>query len=95
MSATLDSEAAFTERSKQVGVEMDSRQIRDQEASRIALVFISLPCGTASKATERPIKTSLLAGRKQPLPLRTRDKPDQKDGLSHTDKVKTELANQF
>ena len=51
-------------------------QILSTEASRIAGVFISQPCGTASKARERPVKTSLLAGRKQPMPLRTKDKPD-------------------
>ena len=43
-------------------------QIISTEAARILLVFIILvfsspPCGTASKARERPIKTSLLAGR--------------------------------
>ena len=70
-------------------------QIITIEGSRIALVFISPPCGTASKARERPIKSSLLAGRNQPLPLRTKDKPDQKDGLCNTDKVKIELANQL
>ena len=70
-------------------------QILATEASRIALVFISPPCGTASKARERPIRSSLLGGRKQPEPLRSKEKPDQKDGLSNTDKVKTELANQL
>jgi hypothetical protein len=70
-------------------------QIISAEAARIVLVFISPPCGTASKARERPIKTSLLFGRKQPLPLRSADRPDQKDGLSGLDKFKTETANQL
>jgi len=58
------------------------------------MVFISPPCGTASKARERSVKTSLLFGQKQPEPLRTSGKPDQKDMLSGLDKAKTELANQ-
>ena len=70
-------------------------QIISAEAARIVLVFIAPPCGTASKARERPIKTSLLFGRKQPLPLRSADKPDQKDGLTGLDKYKTETANQL
>ena len=70
-------------------------QLLRSESKRIALVFISPPCGTASKARERPIKTSLLFGQKQPEPLRTSGKPDQKDILSGLDKVKTELANQL
>ena len=70
-------------------------QLLKSESKRIALVFISLPCGTASKARERPIKSSLLFGQKQPQPLRTAGKPDQKDMLSGLDKVKTELANQL
>ena len=43
-------------------------QLLRSESKRIALVFISAPCGTASKARERPIKTSLLFGQKQPEP---------------------------
>ena len=70
-------------------------QIISAEAGRIILVFISPPCGTASKARERPIKSSLLFGRKQPEPLRSSTKPDQKDGLSGLDKFKTEMANQL
>ena len=70
-------------------------QIISAEAARIILVFISPPCGTASKARGRTIKSSLLFGRKQPLPLRSADKPDQKDGLSGLDKFKTETANQL
>ena len=65
------------------------------ERDKLLLVFIAPPCGTASKARCRPIKTSLLRGRKAPVPLRTEAQPDGKDGLGHTDKVKTELANQL
>ena len=61
-------------------------QIISAESERILLVFISPPCGTASKARERPIKASLLFGQKQPMPLRSTDKPDQKDGLCGLDK---------
>ena len=70
-------------------------QIISAEAGRIILVFMSPPCGTASKARERPIKSSLLFGRKQPEPLRSSTRPDQKDGLSGLDKLKTEMANQL
>ena len=70
-------------------------QLIRSEAGRIALIFISPPCGTASKARERHIAHHLLAGKKQPVPLRSQDKPDQKDGLSGLDKVKTEMANQL
>ena len=70
-------------------------QIISAEAGRIILVFISPPCGTASKARERPIKSSLLFGKKQPEPLRSSSRPDQKDGLSGLDKFKTEMANQL
>eukprot|EP00435_Cladocopium_sp_Y103_P065100 s379_g27.t1 len=70
-------------------------QILSAERDRILLVFISPPCGTASKARERPIAAPLLDGRKQPVPLRSHDRPDQKDGLAGLDKFKTEMANQL
>jgi hypothetical protein len=69
-------------------------QIFRAGAGRIALVFISPPSGTASKARERPIKSSLLFGNKQPVPSRYADKSDQKD-LAGLDKFKTEMANQL
>ena len=65
------------------------------ERDRLLLVFIAPPCGTASRARGRPIKTSLLNGKKAPVPLRTDAQPDGKDNLSGNDKVKTELANQL
>ena len=65
------------------------------EKDKLLLVFIAPPCGTASRARGRPIKSSLLRGRKAPVPLRTDAQPDGKDGLCETDKLKTELANQL
>ena len=65
------------------------------ERDKLLLVFIAPPCGTASRARGRPIKTSLLRGRKAPRPLRTDAQPDGIDGLQRTDKLKTELANQL
>ena len=65
------------------------------EKDKLLLVFIAPPCGTASRARGRPIKPSLLQGRKAPQPLLTDDQPDGKDNLSGTDKLKTELANQL
>ena len=67
----------------------------EAEHDRICLVFVSPPCGTASRARSRPIKSSLLQGRKAPQPLRTDSHPDQKLGLKGLDKVKVELANQL
>ena len=65
------------------------------EQDRILMVFIAPPCGTASRARSRPIKSSLLKGRKQPVPLRSDDQPDGLDNLTGLDKIKTELANQL
>ena len=65
------------------------------ERERLLMVFIAPPCGTASRARGRPIKASLLRGRRAPDPLRTDAQPDGKSGLAHTDKLKTELANQL
>lgn len=65
------------------------------EAHRILLVFISPPCGTASRARERPIKSSLLRGRSPPRPLRSALQPDALDNLRSHDRMKVELANQL
>ncbi|CAL1147501.1 unnamed protein product [Cladocopium goreaui] len=43
----------------------------------------------------RPIKSSLLRGRKAPAPLRSDLQPDGLDNLEGLDKLKTELANQL
>ena len=69
--------------------------IIDAEKDKLLLVFIAPPCGTASRARGRPIKSSLLKGRKAPQPLRTDSQPDGKDNLTGTDKLKTEMANQL
>ena len=65
------------------------------EQDRLLMVFIAPPCGTASRARGRPIKASLLKGKKAPQPLRSDLQPDGKDNLTGTDKLKTELANQL
>ena len=65
------------------------------EKDRLLMIFVAPPCGTASRARSRPIKASLLRGRKQPVPLRSDDKPDGLDNLGGLDKLKTELANQL
>ena len=65
------------------------------ERDRLLMVFIAPPCGTASRARGRPIKSSLLNGRKAPQALRTDSQPDGKDNLTGVDKLKTELANQL
>eukprot|EP00435_Cladocopium_sp_Y103_P066264 s14_g28.t1 len=65
------------------------------EQDRILMIFIAPPCGTASRARGRPIKSSLLRGRKAPVPLRTDTQSDGKDNLRGTDKMKTEIANQL
>ena len=59
----------------------------------IAMVWMAPPCGTASKARERPLKHLEKLGMKVPQPLRSKEQPDQLDGLSGLDKIKTEAAN--
>ena len=49
------------------------------------------PCGTASKARERPLKHLEQLGLKVPKPLRSRDQPDQLDGLEVLTKSKQKL----
>ena len=69
--------------------------IIEAEKHRILMIFIAPPCGTASRARGRPIKSSLLRGRKAPAPLRSDLQPDGLDNLEGLDKLKTELANQL
>ena len=69
--------------------------IIEAEKHRIFMIFIAPPCGTASRARGRPIKSSLLRGRKAPAPLRSDLQPDGLDNLEGLDKLKTELANQL
>ena len=59
----------------------------------IAMVWMAPPCGTASKARERPWKHLERLGMKVPQPLRSKEQPAQLDGLSGIDKIKTEAAN--
>lgn len=59
----------------------------------IAMVWMAPPCGRASKARERPLKRLEQLGMKIPKPLRSKDQPDQLDGLGGVDKIKTEAAN--
>ena len=66
-------------------IDVLSRRLGD-----IAFVWAAPPCGTASKARERPIPDCSNA----PQPLRSQDCPDGLHGLGGIDKAKTELANQ-
>ena len=59
----------------------------------IAMVWMAPPCGTASKARERPLKHLEKLGMSIPKPLRSKEQPDQLDGLGGLNKVKTETAN--
>ncbi len=75
----------------------DASQLQDlleyirKDSSRIALIWVAPPCGTASRARERPIP-----GQKHcPKPLRSLVRPDALDGLSGVEKLKVELANQL
>lgn len=62
-------------------------------ASRIVLIHLAPPCGTASRARERKIKPFAKRGFKEPKPLRTDQHPDGIPGLQGKDKRKTEVAN--
>ena len=70
-------------------------EIIEKERDRIALLFISPPCGTASLARERKLLKWARKGFKIPVPLRNRDFPDMLPGLKGWDKAKVELANQL
>ena len=59
----------------------------------IAMVWMAPPCGTASKARERPPKHLERMGMSIPKPLRSKEQPDQLDGLGGINKIKTETAN--
>ena len=60
---------------------------------RIAYVWFAPSCGTASRARERKQARLEKMGHALPGPLRSEMQPDQMDGLSGTDKLKTEKAN--
>ena len=63
------------------------------EHCNIAYVFMAPSCGTASRARERKHARLEKLGHVLPQPLRSDSQPDQLDGLSGVDKVKTEKAN--
>ena len=75
----------------------DAAQLSDlleytrRDADRIALIWIAPPCGTASRARERPIP----GFKSCPKPLRSTSKPDGVDNLRGLDKYKVEMANQL
>ena len=65
------------------------------ERDRLALLFISPPCGTASLARERKLLKWARKGFKIPAPLRSRLFPDMLPALKGWGKAKVELANQL
>ena len=64
-------------------------------ADSIVLIWFAPPCGTASRAREKPIPGFDKLGVSVPKPLRSVSQPDQIDGLSHVEKTKVEVANQL
>ena len=70
-------------------------EIIRMERDRVALLFISPPCGTASLARERKLMKWARKGFKIPAPLRSRDFPDMLPGIKGWDRAKVELANQL
>ena len=64
------------------------------EAPRIALIWAGVPCGTASRAREKPLPGLEAKGFRIPKPLRSESHPDGLPGLTGVDKQKTEMANQ-
>ena len=63
------------------------------EYNNIAFVWFAPSCGTASRARERKQVRLERMGHILPGPLRSELQPDQMDGLSGTNKLKTEKAN--
>ena len=73
----------------------DLIQLITEQANDIAFVWFAPPCGTASRAREKPIPAFKGTSFKTPQPLRSVDCPDQLDGLEGLDKIKVEVANQI
>eukprot|EP00435_Cladocopium_sp_Y103_P062898 s272_g24.t1 len=77
----------------------DQQQVDDlcnfleEQADNIAAVWIAPSCGTASKARERKVPMLRRLGITEPIPLRSKECPDQIDGLDGTNKLKVEKAN--
>lgn len=65
----------------------------EESADSILAIWIAPSCGTCSRAREKRLKEFEKAGIKTPIPLRSKEKPDQLDGLSGLDKIKVEKAN--
>ena len=65
------------------------------ERDRIAMVFIAPPCGTASRARERPLHKWVKQGYTVPQPLRSDVHPDMLPGLRGKDRRRVELVNQL
>ena len=63
------------------------------EHCNIAYVWMAPSCGTASRAREKRHAKLEKMGHVLPGPLRSSIQPDQLDGLSGVDKMKTEKAN--
>ena len=70
-------------------------QLLKSEKDNILLLWIAPPCGTASRAREKPLPSFVQAGLKVPVPLRNDKFPDGLDQLSATDKLKVEESNQL
>ena len=70
-------------------------QLLKSEKDNILLLWIAPPCGTASRAREKPLPSFVRAGLKVPEPLRNDLFPDGLSHLSNTDKQKVEEANQL
>ena len=62
-------------------------------SSRIIWIHFAPPCGTASKARDRPLKKWAAQGFSVPGPLRSTARPDGLDNLSGANKARTEKAN--
>ena len=70
-------------------------QLVTAERDRILAIFAAPPCGTASRARERPLKTFAKMGFRIPRPLRSDEHPDMIPGITGNDRTKVELANQL
>ena len=65
-------------------------------SKRLVAVHFGLPCGTASKARDRPISQELQRqGVPSPAPLRSADYPLGIPGISGINKLKVERANEL
>ena len=70
-------------------------QLLRSEKDNILRLWIAPPCGTASRAREKPLPPFVKAGLKVPVPLRSDAFPDGLGKLSATDKQRGEESNQL